>query len=57
MKLKAKIEIEYEVNPEDYTFSASGVKKELILEFERKVFLATLDIMCTNEPTITVEIC
>ncbi len=53
MKLKAKIEVEYDVDPEDYSFSELEDRKEMILEFERKVFLVTIDMMCINEPIIT----
>ncbi len=56
MKLKATIEVEYEIDLDDYTFSKSGDKKELILEFERKAFLTMIDVISTNEPAVIVDI-
>ncbi len=60
MKLKAKIEIEYNVDPEDYSFSESGDRKKKILKFERNVFIVAIDDlcadndMCSSEPSVTV---
>ena len=62
MKLKATIEVEYDVDSEDYSFSDSEDKKELILKFERNVFLTTIydtcidGEMCTGEPIIVVTV-
>jgi len=42
MKIKATLEIEYEVDPDQYQFSEDGDKKEAILKFER--------MMLTGDP-------
>lgn len=40
MKIKATFEVEYEVDPDQYSFSEPGDKKEAILKFERNSVLA-----------------
>ncbi len=56
MKLKATIEVEYEVNPIGYLFSKSENKKKIILKFERIALLTIIEDLCDESAAIVTVV-